>query len=226
MIVRCGLFRAAVEKAPSRTRPTPQILEKPLTSATGGGICVALSTSNAVSRPNLEAEMKPFIRSILVPTDFSSMSDVAIDYATTLAASLGATVHLIHVLDPLVSSQMPWEAQTETAARHERLYQTGRARLAVLSATIDERRVQATSEVRSGTPATEIAHAAADYGADLIVMATHGRTGLPHLLLGSVAEHVIRHTTCPVLVVRDDGTQRLSLAIVDGCEYVSRMSVA
>jgi universal stress protein A len=150
----------------------------------------------------MEAEMRPSLRSILVPTDFSASSDRAIEYASTLASGFGATVHLIHVLDP-VSLQLPWETPIESAARHERSYQESRAKLAVVAATLDRPRLPVTCEVRSGTPAIEIALAAVDYGADLIVMATHGRSGLPHLLLGSVAEHVIRHATCPVLAVRD-----------------------
>jgi nucleotide-binding universal stress UspA family protein len=156
--------------------------------------------------------MRTPIRSILVPTDFSASSDRAIDYASTLAACLGATVHLIHVLDPLVTSQMPWEAlAVETAARHERLYQEGRMKLGMLAAALEQHRVHTTSEVRSGTPSAEIAKAAIDHGVDLIVMATHARSGLPHLLFGSVAEHVIRHTMCPVLLVREDGIHALPL---------------
>src|SRR5262245_45119836 len=170
--------------------------------------------------------MRPLIRSILVPTDFSPSSDRAIDYASAVAANFCATVHLIHVLDPLVPSSVPWEAPTERAARHERSYQDGRARLAVVAATLDEQRVHVTSEVRSGNPATEIEHAAIDYGADLIVMATHGRTGLPHLLLGSVAEHMIRYANCPVLVVRDDGVRELSLNHEAGAERAAHRPVA
>jgi nucleotide-binding universal stress UspA family protein len=60
-------------------------------------------------------------------------------------------------------------------------------------------------EVRPGFPSEVITAAATDLGADLVVMSTHGRTGLSHLLLGSVAERVIRSTVCPVLVVRDRG---------------------
>ena len=163
------------------------------------------------------------IRSILVPTDFSASSDRAIDYASALAGSLGATVHLIHVLDPLVSAQMPWEPlATETETRHEGLYQAGRVKLGMLAAALEQQLVRATSEVRSGTPSAEIINAALDYAADLVVMATHARSGLPHLLLGSVAEHVIRHTTCPVLVVREDGIHVLPLNAGAGTESTTR----
>ena len=66
-----------------------------------------------------------------------------------------------------------------------------------------------TTEIRTGRIAEEIANAAVAYGADLVVMSTHGRTGLPHLLMGSVAEEVIRIAPCPVLVMKDSGKVRV-----------------
>jgi universal stress protein A len=152
--------------------------------------------------------MSANIRSILAPTDFSPSSERAVEYAAALAAAVGASVHLIHILESLISVVKPWEAlATETAAHHERLYLEGRSKLAALAARVERLGSHATSEVRSGTPATEIVKAAVDYGADLIVMATHGRSGLPHLLLGSVAEEVMRQAPCPVLTVRGTRTQ-------------------
>jgi universal stress protein A len=153
----------------------------------------------------VEGKMEPSIRSILVPTDFSAASERAVGYARALAATLGASVHLVHVLDRLLSPELAWAAPAiEAAAIHERLYQEGRSKLAAVAATVEQSRVPATSEVRSGAPAAEIIQAAVDYGADLIIMATHGRSGLSHLVLGSVAEQVIRHARCPVLAVRDN----------------------
>jgi universal stress protein A len=112
------------------------------------------------------------------------------------------------VQDRLLSPQVAWAAPAvEAAALRDRLYQDARSKLAVISPTFGEVRVPATTEVRDGAPGSEIVKAAVDYGADLIVMATHGRSGLPHLVLGSVAEHVIRHARCPVLAVRANETQ-------------------
>ena len=71
-----------------------------------------------------------------------------------------------------------------------------------LGARSMEAGVRLTTEVRIGNPTDEINAAAIDYGSDLIVMSTHGRTGLPHLLLGSIAERVLRTAPCPVLAVR------------------------
>jgi nucleotide-binding universal stress UspA family protein len=157
--------------------------------------------------------MTPNIHSILVPTDFSVASDRAVDYARALAGRLGASVHLVHVLDRLLTPEIAWAGPAAAAAAiHERRYQEGRLMLTVVAETLEEADVPTTSEVRSGTPAAEIIQAAVDYGADLIVMATHGRTGLSHLVLGSVAEHVIRHARCPVLAVRDNHLETCRVA--------------
>jgi universal stress protein A len=160
--------------------------------------------------------MDTHIHSIVVPTDFSPTSEQAVEYAGALATSLGATVHLVHVLDRLLSPEMAWAAPaTEAAALRERLYQDGRAKLADLAATVRESGVPVTTEVRSGPPSQEVVHAAVDYGADLIVMTTHGRTGFSHLLLGSVAEDVIRHAPCPVLALRVRDGQRTSPSLLE-----------
>jgi len=148
--------------------------------------------------------MTPNIRSILVPTDFSASSDRAVEYASALAQSLGASLHLIHVINSLVTAEKPWEASAiDAAGWHEVLYQEGVVKLRFLAQKIRDQGVHASCEVRSGAAASEIVHAAVDYGADLIIMSTNGRSGLPHLLLGSVAEHVIRSASCPVLVLRN-----------------------
>jgi universal stress protein A len=160
--------------------------------------------------------MDTHIHSIVVPTDFSTRSEQAVEYAGVLATSLGATVHLVHVLDRLLSPEMAWAAPaTEAAALRERLYQEGRAKLTELAATVRQSGVPVTTEVRSGLPSQEIIHAAVDYGADLVVMTTHGRTGLSHLLLGSVAEDVIRHARCPVLALRVRDAQRISPSLTE-----------
>lgn len=152
--------------------------------------------------------MESSIRSILVPTDFSAASQRAVDYACVIAAGLGASVHLVHVLDRLLSPHVAWAAPgAEAAAFRDRLYGEARSKLAAISTPFEKIRVPATTEVRGGAPASEIIKAAVDYGANLIVMATHGRTGLSHLVVGSVAEDVIRHASCPVLAVRTNESQ-------------------
>jgi glycine betaine transporter len=144
------------------------------------------------------------IRSILVPVDLSPASERAADYATDLAGRLGTSIHLIHVLEGAMTGDLRWEPYSvETSAQYERLREEGGSWLAAIAARIEQHGIRTTREVRGGHPAAEIKKAAIDYAADLIVMATHGRTGLSRALLGSVAEEVIQGAGCPVLVIRD-----------------------
>ena len=154
--------------------------------------------------------MTTTIQNILLPTDFSACSQRAVEYATTLARKLGAAVHLVHVLEEPFTTKGSWEFhRQDTPELRERMYQDSQSRLAEIADKLHGAVPQVTTEVRSGTPTDAIVAAAIDYGADLIVMATHGRTGLPHLLLGSVAERVIRGARCPVLAVRESGAARM-----------------
>ena len=147
--------------------------------------------------------MKPRIRRILVPVDFSAPSCRALDYATALAGNLGASINLVHVLPDPPLSQSAWELYVpESPEVREQRYRDASARLADLAAVCTEWGGHVTTEVRLGSPTGEIEAAAIDYGSDLIVMSTHGRTGLPHLLLGSIAERLLRTAPCPVLMVR------------------------
>jgi nucleotide-binding universal stress UspA family protein len=130
------------------------------------------------------------ISRIVVPTDFSPESEKAVAYAAALARRMGSALYLVNVLEDADG------------------YHDARARLAALASrlAIGTRRVAL--DVRPGSPAEAIAEAAQRYGADLVVMATHGRTGLSHVVAGSVAEDVIRRAECPVLVLRGSGTVR------------------
>jgi nucleotide-binding universal stress UspA family protein len=146
--------------------------------------------------------MTPTIQHILVPTDFSLPATDAVDYAAALADSLGARVHLVHVLEEPYVTHAPYAFHLADApSRRDRLYEEAREALQRLRARFAER-VVVTTEVRGGSATESILKAAVDYGADLIVMGTHGRTALQHLLAGSVAERVTRLARCPVLAVR------------------------
>lgn len=135
--------------------------------------------------------MPSAIRKICVPTDFSDASDRAVTYAAALARGFGASLYLIHVL----------KDHTE--------YHAARTSLARVAATRGNNVGSIATEVRMGDPADGIRDAARHCGADLIVMATHGRTGLSHAISGSVTEDVIRTACCPVLVLRESGTVRV-----------------
>lgn len=144
------------------------------------------------------------IRHILVPTDFSSTSDAALEYAREVAERFGASLHLLHVLqDPFVNGPLVSEAYlTDTPGVRTTILDEAKARLAHRLAPLDQKSFAAHAEVVFGRGADTIVEYAADRGIDLIVMGTHGRTGMAHLLLGSIAERVVRTAHCPVLTVR------------------------
>jgi nucleotide-binding universal stress UspA family protein len=142
---------------------------------------------------------------ILVPTDFSPTSNLAIEYATTLAKWLGASVHLLHVVeDPFVGGALGSEVYIASVpGLHMQLVDEAAVKLADLVPAADRDLIKITSEVRVGQPADSICEVAKAEHCDLIVMGTHGRRGVAHLFLGSVAEKMVRVAPCPVLTVRD-----------------------
>ena len=154
----------------------------------------------------MEPNMDAVIQRILVPVDFSDASERAAKYAAALARRLNASLQLIHAVDAPALTPGPFEVyHPDTTALVERLNQDARARLTALAGGLDMPTNAISTEVRSGSAPESITNAALDYGADLVIMSTHGRTGLSHLLMGSVAERVIRAARCPVLVIRDCG---------------------
>ena len=142
--------------------------------------------------------MTPIIQKIVVPTDFTARSDQTVTYAASLAANLNAAVHLMHVIEEPFVAGGEWDLYGRDAQEvRERLYADVRSRLAAIAVRLEQQRLRVTIEIRHGSACDAIIDAAAAAGADLIVMSTHGRSGLPHLLLGSVAERVIRGAHCP-----------------------------
>jgi nucleotide-binding universal stress UspA family protein len=144
------------------------------------------------------------IRAILAPTDFSRHAEGAVRYACGLAERLGATLHLLHILsdivpispDPMLAPSYPPEYYTESEAEaHE-----GLAR--VLD-QIEVRPQAVEVAVRWGDAVDGIVDYTKSQEIDLIVIATHGRTGLSRVLLGSVAERIVREAPCPVLTIRN-----------------------
>jgi len=138
---------------------------------------------------------------ILVPTDFSGPSDDALDCARGLARRFDASVHLLHILeDPIVDGPFGSEVfVSESPGTRTARLRDARDRLSHRVPAHDSERGRLTTEVIVGPTSRTIVDYAADNGFDLIVMGTHGRTGLAHLLMGSVAERVVRSATCPVL---------------------------
>ena len=145
----------------------------------------------------------PFnLRRILVPIDFSECSRKALQYAIPLAHQFGARLRLLHVLpiNYFVGSEFgPVDfpiPETQWRAASEKELEAFARRILGADMPCD-------LEVRQGQPMAEITACAAETEADLIVLSTHGRTGLRHVLVGSVAENVVRYARCPVLVVRE-----------------------
>jgi nucleotide-binding universal stress UspA family protein len=138
-------------------------------------------------------------RRILIAVDGSPIAAHAADVGIDLARSLGGEVALIHVVDP-AQNWVP-ESGVPAAELVKLAEQDGKRLLAELRprATLQAPPLEF---VQVGKPASEIVKAAKDWLADIIVIASHGRGGISRLLLGSVAEGVMRHASCPVLVVR------------------------
>lgn len=141
------------------------------------------------------------IKNILVPTDFSSLSQSALEYARDLADNMNAAIHILHVIDksmPFVPGKQNL-SETEIAAALE---VDARKQLSALIAEAEnDTNIKVIGVIKHGIDFEEIVKYAKEVGADLIVIATHGRTGIMHSLLGSVAEKVIQHAKCPVLVI-------------------------
>jgi nucleotide-binding universal stress UspA family protein len=141
---------------------------------------------------------------ILVPTDFSDCATQAIDYGSELAKRFGAELHLLHVVQPITMAYAYGAAIPEAALHLEEPAEKELNEIEVPDVE-DISRVE--RSIQSGTPFVEIVRCAKQNNMDLIVIGTHGRTGLNHMLLGSVAEKVVRKASCPVLTVRPEGHQ-------------------
>jgi len=142
------------------------------------------------------------INKVLVATDFSDASQSALLYGREFARTFGAALHVLHVIE----NAMMWTGPEAVGVDFGRLEAEIEmsARNALTGAVTAEDRVQlkAVEAVRKGAPALEIAAYAKAEGIDLILMGTHGRGMMSHLLMGSVAEKVVRIAPCPVLTIR------------------------
>ena len=147
------------------------------------------------------------IKRILLPTDFSPASAAAVNYACELAAKFDAELHVLHALEvhPSLTPEFGMglvlpKFISESRAAAEKL----------LAEALDPKWAAGRTVSRTvveGSPRVEIVRYAGEHDIDLIVLSTHGRTGLPHVIMGSVAENVVRTAPCPVLTVRPAGHQ-------------------
>ena len=139
------------------------------------------------------------IKTILVPTDFSERSNAAIETALLMAKQAGAKIIFLHILQwpdhpdemtPMADEGYAFMKDWANAFLTDLVHQAGREGL------------EASAEVVDGVPFLEIIQSAGKHAADLIIMGTHGRTGLQHLMLGSQAERVLRQAPCPVMTIK------------------------
>lgn len=140
-------------------------------------------------------------RTILVPTDFSDVSRKALDYAVPLARQHGAKIIIVHVVEPRIYPEnilIPPAIEPDNVA----LMKQARTSLEKFRTSHVDADVPSEAVVALGKPFVEIINAAKAAKADLIVMPTHGFTGLKKILIGSTAERVVSHATCPVLTIR------------------------
>jgi len=141
---------------------------------------------------------------ILVATDFSEPSDAALAYGRELATRFGATLHVLHVVENVYANTLGAENYVAVApGLQEQLEVDARQRLKELLIDSDKSGPATVSVVMTATsPAFAIVNYAKDHAIDVIVTGTHGRGAFAHLIMGSVAERVVRFAPCPVLTVR------------------------
>jgi universal stress protein A len=179
--------KAADKPEPAGARPEPQPGHPP--------------ESVTMPAPSLSLPLK--LKRILVPIDFSEGALGALDYALALAEQFQARLILLHVVEPAVYPEDYLINAPVLGDPH--LVDSSRERLAELERERIGSRVPVETLVRIGRAHSEIPDTAKALGVDLIVIATHGYTGLKHVLLGSTTERVVRHAPCPVLTVRQSG---------------------
>ena len=147
-------------------------------------------------------ESSLLIRNILVPIDFSECSRKALHYAGAFARLFNARITLLHVFRPLQGGGGEMGAIDYLALENESRACCER-QLEELAREELGKGITFEVEVRNGHTVSEITRAAKECEADVLVVSTHGRTGIRHALLGSIAESVVQHASCPVLVVRE-----------------------
>ena len=161
---------------------------------------ILISDSSLVPHPSSLMD----IRAILLPTDFSECAARAVPVAADMARLLGARIICLHVVEPVVPA-VGWTPVAEplpVADVSERLEASATRELPKIARSAECAGLDVEDVVTHGEAASEIVRVARERRAGLIVISSHGRTGLGRILFGSTAESVVRHAHCPVLVVK------------------------
>lgn len=143
------------------------------------------------------------IRTILVPTDFSADAQHALNWALGIASQSRARVLVLHAIPPWDYSVLMRDASFSPADLEATLQMDAEEKAQAVVDGVETHDIPISTHISIGEPFATICQVAEQEQVDLIVMGSHGRTGLAHVLLGSIAERVVRHASCPVLVVRD-----------------------
>ena len=140
------------------------------------------------------------IKRILVPTDFSDQGKTALMYAVAFADQFGAAVDLLHVMEPVPPGALLSHISLNDLKKS--MHEEAEKHLEELNSEWQDYAFPVKKIIVEGHPFVEIIKHAKESGADVIIMGTHGRGAIAHMLLGSVAEKVVRKAPCPVLTVR------------------------
>jgi nucleotide-binding universal stress UspA family protein len=145
------------------------------------------------------------VRHMLVPVDFSENAEAAVQCAADLAQKFGAKLHLFHVMEP--ASFVNDLQNVPFTLSNKQLEATATTDLEALATRFIDPSVQVSWAVKHGKGYQEIVKTAKQLKSDMIVISTHGYTGLKHTIMGSTAERVVRHAPCPVLVLRAEANE-------------------
>jgi nucleotide-binding universal stress UspA family protein len=181
------------------------IKARPTLDEEGGKSGDSTTEPEEVCGEQQQAPLAISLRKVLVPLDFSECACHALRYAAAFAGKVGASLVLLHVVEPAVGGDHYLTLSPTLDDTNQQLVEAGRERLETLCQRQVCRQLSCETLVRLGWAASEIVDTARALGADLIIMGTHGRSGLKHVLLGSTAEKVVRQAPCPVLTLRHPG---------------------
>ena len=147
--------------------------------------------------------MELSIKKVLVPIDFSDYSKSALKYAVNFAKSFGADITLIYVVEPIIYPPDFSMGQIAIPAVNTEWDQVAQEELSKLAKNEISSDVKVKTIIKTGKPFVEIIETASDENIDLIIISTHGHSGVEHILFGSTAEKVVRKAPCPVLTLRE-----------------------
>ena len=147
--------------------------------------------------------MEPNIKKVLVPIDFSDYSKAALRYAVNFAQMFNSEMILVYVVEPVIYPPDFSMGQIAIPSVNTEWDTKAKEELEKLAATEIPKNIKVTTTIKTGKPFLEIIDTASELDTDIIIIATHGHTGVEHILFGSTAEKVVRKAPCPVLTLRE-----------------------